>query len=319
MSPRAVGLLAGFVLDAALGDPARHHPVAWFGTVAGRLECRLWHDRRGWGVAYVAVLVGGVVVPAAALERRLGPVPRAAATALATWTVLGGTGLDREAAVVQQRLEAGDLPGARARVGRIVGRATADLDEAGVARACVESVAENTADAVVGSLVWGGLLGLPGLVGHRAVNTLDAMVGHRSPRYARFGWAAARLDDVAGVPGSRLTALLATFLGPSPAGAVRAWRHDAAAHPSPNAGPVEAAFAGALGVTLGGANDYGGRVEHRARLGDGPPPAAADVARARALARRVDRAAVLVCGLLAVRDLTHRGAARARPARRRRR
>ncbi len=175
---RALGLVLGYAADRAWGDPSRHHPVAWFGTAAHRLEQRTWRDDRRAGTVYAAVLVGGVVLPAAVLERRCGPWGRTASTALATWVVLGGTGLDREAAAVQARLEADDLPGARAQVGRIVGRRTDVLDTAGVARAAVESVAENTSDAVVGSLVWGALLGVPGLLGHRAVNTLDAMVGH---------------------------------------------------------------------------------------------------------------------------------------------
>src|SRR6478735_5207523 len=123
-------------------------------------------------------------------------------------------------------------------------------------------------------------LGVPGLLGYRAANTLDAMVGHRSPRYERFGWAAARLDDLLNLPGSRLTAALATLLGGDRRGAVGAWRRDAGAHPSPNAGPVEAAYAGALGLRLGGANVYAGQVEDRGYLGDGRPPARQDLARA---------------------------------------
>src|SRR5262249_48224186 len=148
----------------------------------------------------------------------------------------------------------------------------------------VESVAENTADAVVGPLFWGAVAGLPGLVGYRAVNTLDAMVGHRSARYAEFGTAAARADDVANLIPSRLTA--AAFVAGAPlvgGGRVRAgwvWLRDGNRHPSPNAGQCEAAMAGALGVRLGGRNVYSGRVEERPSLGDGPPPVPADVYRA---------------------------------------
>jgi adenosylcobinamide-phosphate synthase len=152
----------------------------------------------------------------------------------------------------------------------------------------VESVAENTSDAVVGALVWGAVGGVPGLLGFRAVNTLDAMVGHRSPKYRRYGWASARLDDVAGWPGARLTAVLAAAAGPHPRGALRAWRADAAKHPSPNAGPVEASFAGALGVRLGGTLSYGGRVEHRPVLnGGGRTVYVRDIERAVRLSRRV--------------------------------
>jgi adenosylcobinamide-phosphate synthase len=267
-----------------LADPQRWHPVAGFGRVAAALERRTWADRRGPGVVHVALLVGA----AAALGTRV-PV------ALAAWAVLGGTTLDREAAEVERLLAAGDLDAARTQVARLVGRDTSVLDAHGVARAALESVAENTSDAVVAPLVWGALLGAPGLLAYRAANTLDAMVGHRSPRYERFGWAAARLDDVLNLPGARLTAALAVVLGPDPRGAVRAWRRDARHHPSPNAGPVEAAFAGALGVRLGGVNVYAGRTEDRHELGDGRLPTHEDLARARRLASRVGWASVLTC------------------------
>jgi adenosylcobinamide-phosphate synthase len=208
--------------------------------------------------------------------------------------VLGGRSLDREAAAVQALLDAGDLPGARRRLTHLVGRDTSGLDEAGIARAVIESVAENTSDAVVAPLVWGALLGVPGLLAYRAANTLDAMVGHRSPRYERFGWAAARLDDVLNLPASRLTAALAVALSDDPRGAWRTWHRDAGRHPSPNAGPVEAAFAGALGIRVGGVNVYAGRVEDRHVLGDGRDPDRHDVTRARRLARRVGLASLLV-------------------------
>ncbi|MGM0347348.1 cobalamin biosynthesis protein, partial [Streptomyces sp. Adlamb9] len=178
-------------------------------------------------------------------------------------------------------------------------------------RAVVESVAENTSDAVVGALVWGAAAGVPGLLGFRAVNTLDAMVGHKSPRHRRFGWASARLDDVAGWPGARLTAVLAAAAGPDPRGAVRAWRADARRHPSPNAGPVEASFAGALGVRLGGTLSYGGRVEHRPVLNGGAGRAVQvpDIGRAVRLSRRVGLLALgtTVAARLLVNGLKGRG------------
>lgn len=229
-------------------------------------------------------------------------LPRVLVTAAATWAVLGGTSLDREAAEVARLLAAGDLPAARRQLTHLVGRDTSRLEEAEVVRATLESLAENTSDAVVAPLVWGAVAGVPGLLGYRAANTLDAMVGHRSPRHERFGWAAARLDDLLNLPGSRLTAALGVALGPDRAAAARTWRRDAAGHPSPNAGPVEAAFAGALGVRLGGTNDYAGRIEHRAVLGDGPPPDRAALDRARTLARRVGIGAVLVAAVAAARS-----------------
>lgn len=297
-TPSAAGLVIGYAADSLLGDPRRGHPVAGFGRLAATLERRLYDDRRAPGVLHVAVLVGGAAALGWYGGRVAGRAPLV--TAAATWAVLGGRSLDREAAAVQTLLEAGDLPAARQRLTHLVGRDTATLDESGVARAVVESLAENTSDAVVAPLVWGAVAGPAGLLAHRAANTLDAMVGHRSPRYERFGWAAARLDDLLNLPGSRLTAALAVTVGPDRRAAAGAWRTDAAAHPSPNAGPVEAAFAGALGVRLGGTTVYAGRVEERPVLnGTGREVAVHDVTRARRLARRVDLGALLVCAAIA--------------------
>ncbi|MFF4650072.1 cobalamin biosynthesis protein [Streptomyces sp. NPDC001380] len=286
----AVGAAAGYAADALLADPRRGHPVAAFGSAAAALERRLWRDHRGAGTVFTALCTGAVAAGAAAADRALGPRPagRALLAAAATWTVLGGASLVREARTVAAALEAGDLAAARARLPHLCGRDPRHLDRDQLARAVVESVAENTADAVVNALVWGALAGTPGLLAFRAVNTLDAMVGHRSPRHLRFGWASARLDDAAGWPGARLTALLAVAAAPQPRRAWRVWRRDGSAHPSPNAGQAEAAFAGALGVRLGGTLAYGSRVEHRPVLGaELRPPAPADVERACRLSRRV--------------------------------
>ncbi|KRB73392.1 hypothetical protein ASE01_21530 [Nocardioides sp. Root190] len=295
-SDRAVGLLLGYAADRLLADPRRCHPVAGFGQVAAALEQRIWRDHRANGTAYVVVLVGATVALGVVAERTL---PRTLATAVATWAVLGGTSLDREAATVSRLLADGRLPEARVQLTHLVGRDTSQLDEGEVVRATLESLAENTSDAVVAPLVWGAIAGVPGLIGYRAANTLDAMVGHRSARHERFGWAAARFDDMANLPGSRLTALLAVALGPDHRNAWRAWRRDAAGHPSPNAGPVESSFAGALGIRLGGTNDYAGRIEHRAVMGSGPLPGRADLDRARTLARRVGVAAALSAAAIA--------------------
>jgi adenosylcobinamide-phosphate synthase len=295
----ACGAALGCLLDLIAGDPRRAHPVAAFGRAAGAAERLLWRDHRGAGALYTAVCAGGAAAAAAALDRavRRSPAARTALAAAATWAVVGGTTLAREARTIAAALEAGDIEAARARLPHLCGRDPQALDADGIARAVVESVAENTSDAVVGALVWGAAAGVPGLAGFRAVNTLDAMVGHRSPRHLRFGWASARLDDVAGWPGARLTALLASLAGPDPRGALRAWRADAHRHPSPNAGVVEAAFAGALGVRLGGTLSYGGRVEHRPVLGAGGRPVrVADIERAVRLSRRVCALALAVCG-----------------------
>ncbi|AZM52529.1 cobalamin biosynthesis protein [Streptomyces sp. WAC 01529] len=286
----AYGAAAGLLGDLLLGDPRRGHPVAAFGRAAGAVERKLWRDHRGWGALHAVVCAGGAAGAAALAARlaRRSPAASVALTAAATWAVVGGTSLGREARAIGGALAAGDIEVARERLPHLCGRDPQALDADGIARAVVESVAENTSDAVVGALVWGAVGGVPGLVAFRAVNTLDAMVGHKSPRYRRYGWASARLDDVLGWPGARLTAGLAALAGDSPSGAVRAWRADAAQHPSPNAGPVEASFAGALGVRLGGTLSYGGRVEHRPVLnGDGRDVRVADIERAVRLSRRV--------------------------------
>ncbi|WP_405769694.1 cobalamin biosynthesis protein [Streptomyces sp. NBC_00080] len=287
----AYGAATGLLGDLLLGDPRRGHPVAAFGRAAGAVERLLWRDHRGSGALHAVVCAGGVVALGAVAERavRRSPGATVALVSAATWAVVGGSSLVREARAIGRALEAGDVEAARERLPHLCGRDPQALDADGIARAVVESVAENTSDAVVGALVWGAVGGVPGLVGFRAVNTLDAMVGHRSPRYLRYGWAAARLDDVAGWPGARLTAVLAALAGDDPRGAVRAWRADARRHPSPNAGPVEASFAGALGVRLGGTLSYAGRVEHRPVLNGaaGRPVVARDIERAARLSRRV--------------------------------
>ncbi|WP_269307000.1 cobalamin biosynthesis protein [Aeromicrobium sp. HA] len=302
---RAAGILLGFLLDRALGDPARLHPVAGLGRFAATVERVTHRDHRVAGVVHHAAVVGPLVVGAVAAERVCRrPWQRVLLTSAATWAVLGGRSLVREGETIAAQLERDDLAAARRQVTHLVGRDPSGLDADGVSRAAVESLAENTSDAVVAPLLWGAALGVPGLVGYRAVNTLDAMVGHRSPRYERFGWASARVDDVANLVPARVSAALAVVLAPvvdgRPADAWTAWRRDARSHPSPNAGPVEAAFAGALGVTLGGVNDYAGRLEDRARMGDGPAPDVADLPRATRLATAVAWASACVSVLLAL-------------------
>ncbi len=302
MISHAAGLALGYAADRAFGDPRRFHPVAGFGQVAARAEQTWYADSRVRGSLHSVVLVGGATSLGLVAHRatRRHPVARTLLVATSTWAVLGGRSLEREAVAVQELLDAGDLPGARRRLTHLVGRDTSRLDPAEVSRAVVESVAENTSDAVVAPLLLGALGGVPGLLGYRAANTLDAMVGHRSARHRRFGWASARLDDLLNLPGSRLAAALAVVLGEDPAGAARAWRRDARRHPSPNAGPVESAFAGALGVRLGGTNAYGSTVEDRGFLGDGRPVGPDDIPRATRLARRVGLGALVVSAAIAV-------------------
>ncbi|RQX01040.1 cobalamin biosynthesis protein, partial [Micromonospora globispora] len=303
----AAGLVAGYALDTLLGDPRRWHPVAGFGRAAGALEQRVYRPDRTAGAVFTSVVVGAPVLlgVAATLATRRRPVARAVLVAAGTWTVLGGRTLRREATVMGRALRDGDLPAARRRLGHLCGRDPSALDEPELARATVESVAENTSDAVVAPLVWGAVAGLPGLLGYRAANTLDAMVGHRSPRYARFGTPAARLDDLLNLVPARLTGLLTIAVASAAHGdrhrAWQVWRRDRNDHPSPNAGQCEAAMAGALGVRLGGRNVYFGRSEVRPFLGDGPRPEARHLKRAARISGAVGVAAL---GIAAVYPLT---------------
>ncbi|MBW3653137.1 MAG: cobalamin biosynthesis protein [Actinobacteria bacterium] len=287
---------------AAAGDPRRGHPVAGFGRAAQALERRVWRDDRLAGAAFVAALVG---VPAActwAIDRRVASGwGRVALRAGVTWAALGGRSLRREASGIAAALGRDDLAQARRRLPALVGRDPWKLDAGEISRAVVESVAENTSDAVVAPLVWGSLAGPAAIVAYRCANTLDAMVGHRSARYQRFGWAAARLDDVLNWLPARLGAAVTGAVAPAVDGSPRAaWSaavRDGGNHPSPNAGRMEAAFAGALSVRLGGTNVYGDRVEVRGPLGGGASPDATTITRAVRLSKVVG-AAVAVLALV---------------------
>lgn len=283
-----LAILAGWLADRAFGDPSRFHPVAGFGRVATVLEARLWRPRRAAGVAHTLALVAPVALLAAC--------PRRLLRAAVVWTALGGRSLERAALAVRDALRRGDVGSARSLAPALVGRDPTELDAAELARAAVESVAENTSDAVVAPLFWAAIGGAPAIAAYRAVNTLDAMVGHKHDRYREFGWFAARADDVANWPGATVTVLLATLAAPLVGGSPRAaWRAawcDGRAHPSPNAGRVEGAFAGALGIRLGGVNRYAHGPERRPSLGTGRAPGIEDIGRAVALTRVVGFAAV---------------------------
>jgi adenosylcobinamide-phosphate synthase len=290
---RWAAVSAGIVADSLFGEPPLSwHPVAGFGRAMTWLEGHWYADSRGRGALFAAA---GTVAAAGtgwmAAAGRPSAARRRAAVAAATYVAVAGRALTRAAAEVAEPLGAGDLDTARDRLPALVGRDPAGLTATEVTRAVVESVAENTVDAVIAPALWAALAGAPGVLGYRAINTLDAMVGHRSPRYSRFGWAAARADDAAAWVPARVTALLVAAVRPAAAGRVwHAVRSQAGAHPSPNAGVAEAAFAAALGVRLGGLNSYQGRQERRPDLGTGPPPAAADIGRAIRLSRDVTAA-----------------------------
>jgi adenosylcobinamide-phosphate synthase len=304
--PLAGGLALGVVADALAGDPPRGHPVAVFGRAAAELERRIYADERPRGALFALASITLAASPVSAASRvvRGSPAARGALAAAVTWAVTGARSLGAEAARIRDALTAGDLPVARELLPNLCGRDPEQLDASAVARAVVESVAENTSDAIVAPLLWGGLAGPAALAVYRAINTLDAMVGHHSPRYERFGWAAARLDDVANWTPARLTALLAAACAPAVGGCpTSTWqlaRGHGACHPSPNAGWCEAAFAGALGLQLGGSISHGGRFEHRPRLGTGRAPVPADITRAIRLSRAVTVSATAVAATVAL-------------------
>lgn len=312
MTTPLLGLVGGYVADIALGDPSRRHPVAGFGTVALALERRTYRDSRLAGALHTGILVGGVVGASVAVESLLRPYPtaRAAATAVVVWSCLGGTTLVRTGHAMADALDANDLPAARAIIPSLCGRDPASLDDAGAARAALESVAENTSDATTGVLFWTAVAGIPGAVAYRAVNTLDAMIGYHSPRYERFGWFAARLDDVVNLIPARLTGALTVAAAPTVGGSVTdaltAWRSDASSHPSPNAGVAESTAAGALGVRLGGETAYPHGVEQRPTLGTGREPTVDDLRRAVRLSSVVQAGATAVSALVAVAIRHHR-------------
>jgi adenosylcobinamide-phosphate synthase len=298
---RALGAAAGLALDQLVGEPPvpdRLHPVAVFGTGVSALERRLYDDSLAPGAVLAAGGVGMAALAGAALRSPI----------VAGYVSTAGRGLHDAARDVADALDAGDLDRARDLLPTLVGRDPSTLDAAAVARAVVESVAENTTDAVVAPALWTLAGGSVGAFVHRATDTLDSMVGYRDARYRRFGTAAARLDDALAYVPARATAVLVALARPGQAREVaRVVRRDGRRHPSPNAGIGEAAFAGALGVRLGGGdNRYGDAVEHRPAMGDGCDPAGEDIHAAVALSRDVTwllAAGLAVAGGLAtVRD-----------------
>ncbi|MGH6814075.1 MAG: adenosylcobinamide-phosphate synthase CbiB [Hyphomicrobiaceae bacterium] len=295
-------ILLALVLDAVFGYPQSlvrkiGHPVMWIGALVERLDAAL--NRPDWSVP-ARRLVGGcallaiVAVPAAiaaAVEYAVstsaaGPLPVAALAG----TLLAGRSLYDHVRDVADALETEGLDAGRRAVSKIVGRDPHVLDRHGVARAAIESLAENASDGIVAPVVWFALLGLPGLAAYKAINTADSMIGHRTARHEAFGWAAARLDDLVNLPASRLTALLlivASVFAPGASArcACRAVLRDARHHRSPNAGWPESAMAGALGLRLAGPRAYDGLQVHDAFMGHGRAEATeADIRRALRLA-----------------------------------
>ena len=275
------------LLDLLLGEPRRGHPLVAFGRGVRWLERRLYRDSRVRGGLAWALAVGPLVIVAGWLQWRLwsyAPWAGMAWAMLALYVALGLRSLDEHGLAVATALERDALPAARLAVGRIVSRDVQALDARQVAAAATESILENGSDAIFAALFWGLLLGAPGAVLYRLSNTLDAMWGYRTPRYLRFGWAAARIDDGLNWLPARLVALTYAVLGAT-ANALRCWWRQARHRKSPNAGPVMAAGAGALRVRLGGAAPYHGQWQARPDLGAGAPPDAGSVRRAMYLVR----------------------------------
>lgn len=285
---RAVGLLLGVAADSLVRRPG------WL----GRLR---WPTPAADGLR-TGLTVSAAVLAGAAVERigRRNPVLQAAGTAVATWAVLGGAALAAEGTAMARELDASDLVAARRRLPRLCVHDPSTLDSAGLARAAVESVAENTSDVVVAPLLWGAVAGVPGLLGYRAVQALDGS-GFGG---ARARWVAARLDELASLVPARaaavLTAACAPVVGGSAPDAWQVWRRDGSAHPRPSHGQVEAAFAGALQVRLGGRTCGRDGVQQRPVLGHGRAPDAGDLTRGVELSRVVGAAAAAGSALLAL-------------------
>ena len=303
-----IELCAGYpqALSHAIG-----HPVTWIGRLIAALDRLLNRDtadayrRRGAGIVAILLLLGIVGAIAFVVERDLLRLPFGLITvAVVASTLIAQRSLHQHVADVATALEQGGVIAGRAAVAKIVGRDVGALDAAGVARAAIESLAENFSDAVVAPVLWMAIAGLPGAALYKAINTADSMIGHHTPRHEAFGWAAAKLDDLVNLPASRLSALLlvAAAMLSKNAAAAAAWRavlRDASRHRSPNAGYPEAAMAGALGLSLAGPRVYGGVTIDDATMGDGRRDATAtDIRRALTLYRYAD--AILIALVAAI-------------------
>ncbi len=302
-------------LCAGYPQPLLHaigHPVTWIGRLIATLDRLLNCDtadakwRRGAGIVTILLFLGIVGAVAFAVQHELLLLPFGLiAVAVIASTLIAQRSLHQHVADVATALEQGGVIAGRAAVAKIVGRDPETLDAAGVARAAIESLAENFSDAVVAPVFWMAIAGLPGAALYKAINTADSMIGHRTPRHEAFGWTAARLDDLVNLPASRLSALLlvAAAMLSENASAAAAWRavvHDASRHRSPNAGYPEAAMAGALGLSLAGPRVYGGVKVDDATMGDGRRDAtAADIRRALALYRYADAILIALVAVIA--------------------
>ena len=306
----AGAMMMAMAVDALLGWPpglfARvGHPVTWLGRLIAAIDAG-WNResdppplRRAAGVVGALLVIALAVALGSLLQSLLpsGWIGIGLAGVLA-WPLVALRSLHDHVAAVAKPLLTGDIAAARDAVSRIVGRDPAALDEAGIARAAIESLAENASDGIVAPVFWGALFGLPGILGYKAINTLDSMIGHRSERHEAFGWAAARIDDIANFIPARLTGFLFALLAPRRSEALSCMTRDARRHRSPNAGWPEAAMAGALGVRLSGPRIYHGSATNEPWLNEGArDPHPTDIGEGLAIYRR---AMLLLAGLLAI-------------------
>lgn len=308
----AAAMLIAMAIDAAIGWPnalyARiGHPVTWIGRLISALDHR-WNDdsatdgkRRLMGVLAAVVVILGTGLLAMLVARLLPDTWLGTVVmGLLAWPLVALRAMHQHVAAVVTPLEAGDLPSARHEVSMIVGRDPSQLDPAGVARAATESLAENTSDGIVAPVFWGAVAGLPGIAAYKAINTLDSMIGHRTPRHEAFGWASARIDDVVNLAPARLTGVMFALASAQPRRALAVMFRDARHHRSPNAGWPEAAMAGALGVRLSGPRAYGETISDEPWVNDGAPdPGPRDLRKALALYRRAMLGGALILAIVA--------------------
>jgi adenosylcobinamide-phosphate synthase len=296
---RVLILIIASGIEAVLAYPAPlfraiGHPVSWIGGLIAALDSRLnrpdysFAARRTAGAATVLLLLAASLGAGVILEMAARAIPYLgfALAVLVVATLIAGGNLDQHVRAVATALRTEGVVGGRRNIAAIVGRDADALDEAGICRAAIESLAENASDGVTAPALWYLVGGLPGMIGYKAINTADSMIGHLSERHRAFGWAAAKLDDLVNLPASRLTGLMfvaaaAIVPGASASSAWRAFRRDARLHRSPNAGWPEAAMAGALGLRLAGPRIYDGILVDDHWMGDG---------RAEATVEDIDRA-----------------------------
>jgi adenosylcobinamide-phosphate synthase len=306
----AGAMAVAMAVDALWGWPTAlfariGHPVTWIGKLIGLLDqCSNRPQdgpatRRAAGVATALLVIGLCVGIGWIMQDALIPGwSQIILLGLLAWPLVALRSLYDHVVAVAGPLQSGDIDTARAAVAHIVGRDPSTLDAAGISRAAIESLAENASDGIVAPVFWGALFGLPGIVGYKAVNTLDSMIGHRSERHLWFGWAAARIDDVANFIPARITGLLFALVGSRPAAALSCMMGDARRHRSINAGWPEAAMAGALGVRLSGPRSYHGRVTQEPWLNESArDPLSEDI---RCALKLYVRAMLLLGGLLVV-------------------